>query len=506
MNESASQGEASCIPVGVPGLDVVLRGGLPAERLYLVQGSAGSGKTTLGLQFLLEGARRGEPVLLVSLLQTRDELQDIVSAHGWSLDDVRVLEIPLELHEAAEQEQTVFSPADVELHEITDAVIESVREHRPQRMVLDSLSELQLIIDSPHQMRRQLMKLKRALLSVGCTSVLTADDALLEDQPVVQTIVHGVISLYREVPPYGEMRRKLEVEKVRGRDFSGGYHDFSIRTGGLTVFPRFTERTDREQTRELLPSGNEELDAMLGGGLDRGSVCMLIGTPGAGKSTLTSLYVSQLADRGEFSVVYCFDESRRTYLSRAESLQLDIVQHVDGGNVSLREYSVGDLTPAQFMQDLRRDVEEHHAGLVVIDSFTGFLNLMPGHEQLIPKLHEVLRFLSGHGVVTLMTVSEHGALGTAGAEAPTSYLADALLLVRHFEAFGSLRRCLSVVKRRHGRHEKTIRELEIVAGGVRVGEPLWHFTGLLSGTPRFEGPPEALLERQQEGPDDGSGS
>jgi circadian clock protein KaiC len=492
----------------VPGLDSVLGQGLPAERLYLVQGNPGSGKTTMGLQFLLEGVDRGEPVLLVSLLQTRAELEDITTSHGWSLDGIQALEMPLELHEAAESEQTVFSPADVELHEVTDALIETILAHEPRRMVLDSLSELQLIIDSPHQMRRQLMKLKRALLSVGCTSIMTADEALLKDQPVVQTIVHGVFSLHRTVPDYGAPQRQLEVQKIRGLDFSGGFHDFVIRSGGLEVFPRFSGLGGGPRQpgdTSVVPSGSPELDAMFGGGLNRGSVCMVMGTAGAGKSTLTSLYVSSIADRGELGVVYCFDESRRTYLQRAHGLELGIYQQVEDGQVELREYSVGDLTPGQFMQDLRDDVEGRGARLVVIDSFTGFLNLMPGQSMLVPKLHEALRFLSSRNVLSLITLNVHGTLGEFGPDAPTSYLADALVLVRHFEAFGAIRRCLSVIKRRHGKHESAIRELEIGPGGIRLGKPLTEFTGLLTGTPRFHGRPETLLDRERGEPDAGGG-
>lgn len=508
MSEVGSREPRERLRSGVPGLDEILGGGLPSERLYLVQGGPGTGKTTLGLQYLLAGARSGQRSLYVSLLQSRAELEDIAASHGWDLDGLRLLDLPADAMELAESEQTVFSPSEVELHEMTDAIVDSVVEHRPQRMVVDSLSELQLIIDSPHQMRRQLMRLKRALAEIGCTTVLTADVSLLGDQPIVQTLVHGAFGLHRIVPRFGEPQRRLEVQKVRATRFAGGHHDFVIRAGGIEVFPRFSASGADVVTEagQVVPSGNEELDALCGGGLTTGSVCLVTGTAGAGKSTVTSLYVSSAAARGEFGVVYCFDESRSTYLQRAKGLQLPIVDQAERGLVDLREYAIGDLTPGQLMRDLREDVVHRGARLVVVDSFTGLVNLMPEESDLVPKLHELLRFLSSRGVLTLITVNLHEPFGRTASEIPTSYLADALLVVRHFEAMGRVRRCVAVVKRRHGRHERTIREFEIVPGGLRLGPPLRDFTGLLTGAPRFEGRREELLDRREDGPDEPSGA
>lgn len=487
------------IATGVSGLDELLHGGLPEGRVYLLRGGPGTGKTTLGLQFLNHGAVRDEEVLYISLLQSAQELRDTANSHGWSLDKLTMVQMPSAVQQTVEAEQTVFTPGEVELNEVSDGIIEAIREHRPTRLVLDSVSELQLIVDTPHQLRRQLMRLKQAMIDVGCTAILTASDAVVEQEPIVQTIVHGTIALRRSVPPYGESRRQLEIEKVRGMDFASGVHDFVIRTGGLTVFPRFSTAPSTKPSADIVPSGNAELDELFGGGLNAGSACLIMGTSGAGKSLLASLYTAQVAERGQFACVYCFDESRQTFLDRSRGMNLGIVDHVEAGRVDLRQYGVGDLTPGQFLQDLRDDVDQRDAKLVVVDSFTGYLNMMPHEEHLVTKLHEVLRYLSGKGVLTLVTVNLHSHVGSDGVDLPTSYLADAIVLLRHFEAMGSLRKCIAMLKRRHGAHEQTIREVETGEGGLRVGPPLHQFSGLLTGTPRYEGGRGDLFANQTSG-------
>jgi len=489
-------------PTGIAGLDKILYGGLPSERIYLIDGGPGTGKTTLGFQFLLEGVARGESVLYASLLQTRDELKDVAASHGWSLEGISLLELPAQMQESMESHQTVFSPAEVEVDEITDAIMEKIREIRPTRTVIDSISELTVVVERPHQLQRQLIKLKRALLDVHCTALLIAGESVVRQQPTSRTVVHGVIELGREAPNHGEPRRRLEVKKIRGAKFAGGRHDFVIRKGGLTVFAPLVRSAGANGGGGVIASDCKELDTMFGGGLVRGPTCPLLGPSGVGKSTLTAQYAAAAAERGRFACVYCFDESRETYLHRTRGLKLPVAQHVESGLIDLRHYDVGDLCPGQFMRDLQRDVEERHAELIVLDSLTGFVNLMPGVHHLLVRLHEILHFLNSHGVLTLITVNLHGIYGPGAANVDASYLADALVLMRHFEARGTVRRCISVLKKRYGDHEDTIREVDFGPGGLRVGPPLHDFSGVLTGEPRYEGAADALLEAQ-EGSDGG---
>ncbi len=488
------------VATGMPGLDELLRGGLPSQRIYLVQGGPGTGKTTLAFQFLLEGVARGESALYLSLLQTRDELHDIVGSHGWSLDGLTIVELPEDVQEIAESEQTVFSRAEVELDELIDATIQAIKAHKPRRVVLDSLSELRVLVDSDYQLRRHLIKLKHSLLEAGCTTLLTTGESVIDQHPTYQTIVHGSIALRHTTPSYGPVRRQIEIEKVRGIDFDGGLHDVIIQTGGLRVFSRLRPDDASPPWGERVESGNAALDALFGGGLELGGSCMVMGTSGAGKSTLTSLYAVAVAAQGGYVPVYCFDESKRTYVHRAKSLKLGMISHVESGRIDLRHYDVGQLTPGHLMQDLRRDVEEREAKLVIFDSLTGYLSLMPQAGDLTVKMHEILHFLSTRGVLTLVTLNVHGLLGQLTTEVDTSYLADTVVLMRHFEAGGTVRQCISVLKKRHGEHERTIREIAFEPGGLRVGPPLSEFSGVLTGTPRYEGKRESLLDRQGEAP------
>jgi circadian clock protein KaiC len=483
---------------GIAGLDQILGGGLADKRIHLLTGAPGTGKTTFAMQFLLEGARRGESSLFVSLLQTREELNDIARSHGWSLDDLTILMLPRHLIEAAGAEQTVFSTADIELDEVMKAILDAIESLKPSRMALDSVTELEVLIDNPHQLRSQLIRLRNALLAVPTTAILTAGESLVANHPSVQTIVHGSILLRQDAPGYGETRRRLEIEKSRATKYEGGFHDFLICTGGIEVFPRLSANSGPTHPGRTISSGNQELDKMLGDGIQMGSATLMVGTSGSGKSTFVSHYVQAVAEAGELATVYCFDESRQTYIQRSRGLDLDIVRHIDEGLVDLREYNVGDLTPSQLMSDVCADVERREAKLVVIDSFSGYLSVMPYEEHPTVKLHEILRYLSSRGVATLVTMNLHGLVGPVDPDVDISYLVDSVIFMRHFEALGSVRRCISVLKKRHGTHEKTIREIEIVRGGLRLGQPLHEFTGVLSGTPQYVGRREDLLGRESD--------
>jgi circadian clock protein KaiC len=386
----------------------------------------------------------------------------------------------------------------VELDEVVDLVIEAIREHQPRCMVLDSLSELRVMVDNPYQLRRQLIKLKHALADVPCTALITAGQEAADQAPTIHTIVHGLIRLHHITPSYGEPRRQIEVNKIRGVKFSGGLHDFRITTGGIRVHPRPSVDQPVQHGFEPIASGNEQLDKLFGGGLNRGTTCLVTGNTGAGKSTLASTYAATVMQADQTAVIYCFDEGRQTYLQRSRGLKLGISDYLDSDRTMLREYGFGEMVPARFLEDLAYDVEQRDVRLVVLDSFTGYLNLMKNEESPVTKLHELLRYLSDSGVLTLLIGAAHGLSSPMSADLDASYLADTVVLMRHFEAMGTVRQCISVLKKRHGPHERTIREVEFVEGGLRVGPALSEFSGVLTGTPRYEGDARQLLYRNED--------
>ncbi len=482
------------VGMGVDGLNHILKGGLPKDMVYLVHGGPGTGKTTLGFHFLREGVRMGERVLYASLLQTRPELEAILTSHGWSLEGVDLLELPENIRRTSVEEQTLFSTADIELHEVHNTILEAIEKHKPQRLVFDSITELGILVDSPYQLRRQLLKLKQHVNRLGCTTLFTASESNAVDLESLQTVVHGVIELGIHRPGYGEPRRWLDPTKMRGMDFIGGRHDFRILTGGLEVYPRIeVSHTERQAQWGVISSGNPKLDTLFGGGLEEGTACLITGTTGAGKSTLAGLYADAAAKRGDRSVIFCFDERRQTFLRRASGLGMDMADHIEQGLIDLRQVNVGELTPGEFAFQVLHATDEKDLKIVVIDSLSGYLNAMPEQRQLMVQLHELLSFLNGAGVLTLLVVATQGFTVHKAEDVDASYIADTVVMMRNFEAGGMIRRCISVLKKRHGDHEKTIREIRIDQEGVRVGEPLRHFRNVLSGYPEFIGDIESLM-------------
>lgn len=360
------------VATGIQGLDSILNGGLPQGRIYLVHGGPGTGKTTTSFHFLRSGALAGERVLYVSLLQTRNEISEILKSHGWSLKGIEMLELPEDVQKNVTSEQTLFSPSDVELDEVTDSIIRVVDEYKPQRLALDSVSELSVLVDSSYQLRRQLLKLKRALSRQKCTAIFTAGETKEEDITSIQTIVHGVIALQQHAPVYGPPRRRLMVTKMRGMEYVGGYHDFRIHTGGLDVYPRIRVQTKPLKKKpQKVASGNHEIDTLLGGGLEEGTSCLIVGTTGAGKSTLSALYVEAAAKRKEKSVIFCFDEHQQTFLHRCKGLGMKMPQFIEKGLVDLQQMNVGEWSPGQFIETVRTTVYKEGIRVVVIDSLTG---------------------------------------------------------------------------------------------------------------------------------------
>jgi circadian clock protein KaiC len=474
------------VATGVEGLDDILGGGLTPNRLYLVEGDPGSGKTTLALQFLLEGRRLGEAGLYVTLSETKDELASVAKSHGWTLDGIHICElIPAEESLLPEAQSRMFHPSEVELSETTQAVLQEVERIRPVRVVFDSLSEMRLLAQNPLRYRRQILALKQFFSGRKCTVLLLDDRTSEEADLQLHSLAHGVITLQQLAPEYGAERRRLRIVKLRGMKFRGGFHDFVIVTGGLEIYPRLvaSEHRGTFQTGQLA-SGVVAVDSLLGGGFDRGTSVLLMGPAGSGKSSLAMQYVHAAAQRGEHSMVYTFDESMNTLLTRMKGLGFDLQPHLDSGLLRIQQIDPAELSPGEFGHLVRQAVERDGAKIVVIDSLNGYLNAMPEERFLTIQLHELLTYLGQRGVVTMLVVAQHGLLGF-GMQTPVdaSYLADSVILFRYFEAQGRLRRAISVVKKRSGAHEDTLRELKLTSQGLWVGEPLTEYHGVLTGTP-----------------------
>lgn len=477
------------ISTGNDGLDNILGGGLDQNRIYLYEGRPGSGKTTLALQFLLDGAKNGERTLYVSLSETRKELTLVAKRHGWSLENIDIFElVPAESVLDPDNEITVLHPAEFELSETLKTVFEKVAEAQPTRVIFDSLSEIRLLAQNPLRYRRQILALKHFFAGQNCTVILLDDLSSADNDLQLHSLAHGVVLLEQLAIDYGAERRRLRVVKMRGIQYRGGFHDFTIRKGGLQVYPRLVAAEHHRPFAPVpVPSGNIELDKLMGGGLERGSNALLLGAAGVGKSSLAIMYALAAAERGERSVFFAFDEGRGTFAARAAALGLPLDKHLASGLVKFHQIDPAELSPGEFTSIVRRSVEDDKATVIVIDSLTGYLNSMPDERFLTLQMHELLSYLGQLGVVTIMIMAQHGLVGPMDTPVDLSYLADAVLLLRYFEAEGTVRRALSVVKKRSGRHEHTIREYTLSSRGIQLGPPLTEFSGIFTGTPRYVG-------------------
>lgn len=484
------------VRTGVAGLDIVLGGGLVADRVYLIDGDPGTGKTTLGMQFLLEGMARGERGLYVTLSETRVELEEVAASHGWNLDGITIVELsPAADALASDAENTMYHAWEVELGQTTRNLLERVEAGKPRRVVLDSLSEMRLLAQSPLRYRRQILGLKQFFAGRRCTVLMLDDRTSSASDLHLHSVAHGVISLDRLSPDYGVMLRRLQVLKLRGRSFRAGYHDYLISRGGLTVYPRLVSAehvTDFPPSQ--LKSGIAALDEVMHGGLDRGTSVLLMGAAGTGKSTLAAQYAYAAAERGDPVAFFVFEESQRLLLKRTAGLNIDLQKHVDSGRVAIRHIDPGEMTVGQLVHMIREQVEAHQARMIILDSLNGYLNAIPEARFLGLHLHELLSYLGQRGVTTLMIMAQHGLIGDEmQAPADTSYLSDAVILLRYFEAAGKVRQALAVVKKRGGAHERTIREYRFSKSGISVGEPLREFQGVLRGVPDYVGQGGPLL-------------
>ncbi|GGH21004.1 circadian clock protein KaiC [Alsobacter metallidurans] len=480
-------------PTGIEGLDAILGGGLTADRLYLVEGTPGTGKTTLALQFLLEGHRLGERGLYVTLSETASELRAVAVTHGWNLDGVELVELVPELELEPDYEQTLLHPSEVELGETVRGVMERFEQFKPKRLVLDSLSELRLLAQNPLRYRRQILALKQFFATRSCT-VLVLDDRTSQPGDLqLHSIAHGVISLDQSATGFGAERRRLRIIKMRGLSYSGGYHDFAIRTGGMAVYPRMVaSEHPGAAPQQKVTTSVPELDHLLGGGLVAGTTTLLSGPAGVGKTTVAVRCMVSALQQGHKAMYFLFDERLPTLLVRSADLGMDLQPFLDSGALTIRQIDPAELSPGEFAVSVRRSVE-NGARVVLVDSLNAYLQAMPEERHLTLQMHELLTYLGQQGVLTIMILGQHGLVGDIRSDIDLSYLADTVLLLRFFEADGEVRKAISVIKTRTTDHERTIREFVVDRRGLSVGEPLRQFAGVLSGAPEYRGDPGPLL-------------
>lgn len=497
---AAGDSSTNRVSTGVAGLDAILGGGLPPGHLYLLEGTPGTGKTTLALQFLLRGAARGQRGVYVTLSETTRELTEVAASHGWSLEGVHIIELSPDQGAAAEEPYTVFHPAELELQQTMSAVLDAIDQSQPALVVLDSLSEMRLLARDPLRFRRQILALKQFFVGRQTTVLLLDDKSGAEGDLQLHSLAHGVIVLEHMALEYGSERRRLQVTKLRGQRFWGGFHDFRIRTGGTVVYPRVTIGSPiGEPEVRLLESGSQALDRLLGGGLQEGSSMLIMGPAGTGKSVLSTQYACSAAGRGDRVRFYLFDERLNSFLLRNEGLGMDLHEPLRDGRLRLAQIEPTQMSPGEFANEVARAVEQDDVRMIIIDSINGYMKSMPEERLLSIQVHELLSFLSNRGCTCIMTLVQQGVFGSPIDEAAEiSYLADTVLLLRYFEVLGSVRQALSVVKKRSGDHERTIRECRVARGGMSVGEPLVEFQGVLTGVPEYIGSVEPLMHNDKD--------
>jgi circadian clock protein KaiC len=487
--------EDPLVSTGIAGLDQILNGGVPKSHFFLVEGEPGAGKTTLGLQFLMEGRKRGERVLYVTLSESLREISKVARSHNWSLEGVTIYEFtPNEESLRPEDQYSAFHPSDVEFQDAMQNILHKVDEIQPARAVIDSLSEIRLLARDSLRYRRQILALKHFFSNRNCTVLLLDDRTAAAHDLELKSIAHGVLMLETIPRGYGRTRRRIQVSKMRGSVYREGYHDYMIATGGVDVYPRLVASDHQGPAPDgVASSGHPQLDALWGSGLDRGTSTLLLGPAGTGKSTVALSYAVHAASRGEFAAMFLFEELIYLACKRGQGLGLDPSPYLKSGKLHMEQIDPAELSPGEFIQRVRDMVEVHGARLIVIDSLNGFINAMPGESHLPLQMHELLGFLNQHGVATILVLSQAGLMGSnMTTPADLSYLADNVMLFRYFEADGRVRKALSVVKKRSGAHEDTIRELLMADGCVIVGEALTDFRGVLTGVPTYVGPAQCL--------------
>ena len=486
---------------GIWGLDDILSGGFSRGHLFLVEGAPGTGKTTVALQFLLEGVKAGEQCLYITLSETERELRESAASHGWKLDGgIEIFELlPPESVLDSEQQQSLLYSSDLELGEATKQIFAAVDRVQPSRVVLDSLSEIRLLAQSSLRYRRQILAIKHYFAQFNTTVILLDDLTAEVADKTVHSVAHGVVRLEELAPAYGAERRRARVVKYRGVKFRGGYHDATITTGGLNVFPRLVASEFRANyERRTVSSGIPEFDRLLGDGVETGSSTLILGPAGTGKSLAAIVFAVAAIKRGEKAALFVFDEELGLLFARMKGLGIDLEAMQRSGALVIEQVDAAELSPGEFAHRVRERVDQDRIKTVVIDSLNGYQAAMPDENSLILHVHELLQYLNRRGAATFMTVAQHGLVGDMKAPVDVTYLADTVILLRYFEAVGSVRRAMSIIKKRTGSHESTIREYRIDNRGLTIGKPLDGFQGVLRGVPVYVGENKPLLEELSE--------
>jgi len=473
----------------VTGLDYLLRGGLPSHRIHLVEGHPGSGKTTFGLQFLLEGLKHGESCMYITLSETADELRANAASHGWDLSGIHIQELQPAENLLPEEQYTLFHPSEIELGDLSRNVFDAVEHRKPARAVLDSVSDMRLLARDSLRYRRQILGLKQFFVGRGCTLLLLNENGSGDTDPHIKSLSHGVIQLEHSIHDFGLVRRRLEISKLRGVSYVEGFHDFQIETGGIRVFPRLeNRRRHRALPKDTLKSGLAQIDALLDDGVPMGTSTLILGPSGVGKSTLGAQYVCSAAEKGLHCAAFLFDEQRVTFLDRGDALGMGLSRFVKNNMLKVAKIEPGLMSPGEFSHCVRKAVEDDKVRVVLVDSLTGYLTAIPEAEAAVIRLHELTSYLASCGVATFLTVAQQGMLGhNVSSPIDVSYIADTMFLMRFFEAQGRVRKALSVIKKRTGQHETTIREVGVERNALTVGEPLTDFRGVLTGVPEYTG-------------------
>jgi len=502
MIENIAKQRAERLSSGIDGIDDILGGGLTPHRMYLVEGAPGTGKTTLALQFLLRGAAEGQTGLYITLSETKAELTSVAASHGWDVSKFRIVELLSDEGLDPRYEQTVLQPAEVELGETVRDVIQQVDELKPVRIVLDSLSELRLLSQNPLRYRRQILALKRYLATCECTVLLLDDNTSEPGDLQLHSIAHGVISLDNQAHDYGGNRRRLRIAKMRGIKFREGYHDFTLDTGGINVYPRLVAAEHHADfDSQVRSTGTPRLDTLLGGGLIPGTSALMIGPSGVGKTTTVVSCLLAALERGERCIYYLFDETLNTLLLRSANLGMNLTPHIEAGLLTVRQIDPAELSPGEFTSDVRDAVENRRMKYVAIDSLNAYLQAMPGERYLLLQMHELLGYLNQQGIVTMLVLGQHGIIGEVQNDIDISYLSDVVVLFRYFEHAGEVLTAIAAVKSRANAHERSIRQFRLSSDGVEVGEALRDFEGVLTGLPSYKGntamlsPAEGVIAR-----------
>jgi circadian clock protein KaiC len=486
---TAASPVAGKAPTSIGGLDYLLRGGLPSHRIILVEGHPGAGKTTLGLQFLLEGVRQGESCMYITLSETADELRANAASHGWDLSGIHIQELQPADNLRPEDQYTLFHPSEIELGDLSRSVFEAVETFKPARAVLDSASDMRLLARDSLRYRRQILALKQFFAGRGCTLLMLNEIGINDTDAHIQSLAHGVIRLEQSVHDFGVARRRLEIVKLRGVAYIGGFHDFKIQTGGVRVYPRLEHgRQSRPRPKDTLKSGLAPLDRLLDNGVPMGTCTLMLGPSGVGKSTLGSHYLASASRKGIPCAAFLFDEQRQTFLDRGDVLGMTLSKYTKDGLLKVSKIEPGSMSPGEFSHFVRKAVEDDGVRVVLIDSLTGYLTAIPESEAAVVRLHELTSYLGNCGVATFLTVAQQGMLGQSMiSPIDVSYIADTMFMMRFFEAGGHVRKALSVLKKRTGQHETTIREIGIRRNALWIGEPLTGLRGVLTGVPQYAG-------------------